>query len=107
MENFIEVTKCNEKCLINVNSILCVAPITKNDENIISEITNSEETQELFDLFDLLGDDLKEKIAKEREEVENANTIIELAGFDKENNKALFVQETYDEIKNMIKDSLA
>lgn len=103
MKNFIEVTKCNEKCLINVNSILCVAPITKNDANIIEEMVNGEEMQELFDL---LGDDLKEKIAKEREEVENANTIIELAGFDKENNKALYVKETYDEIKYMIKGIL-
>ena len=103
MKNFIEVTKCNEKCLINVNSILCVTPITKNDENIITEMTNSEEMQELFDLLD---DDLKEKIANIEEEVQNANAIIELTGFDRENNKVLYVQETYDEIKNMIKESL-
>lgn len=103
MKNFIEVTKCNEKCLINVNNILCVTPITKNDKNIIAEKTNSKEMQELFDL---LGDDFKEKIVNIQEETQNTNTIIELAGFDKEHSKALFVKENYDQIKYMIRDSL-
>lgn len=103
MKNFIEVTKCDEKCLINVNNVLCVTPITKSDENIITEMTNSKGMQELFELF---GDALKEKVANIQEETQNANAIIELTGFDKENNKALFVKETYTEIKNMIKESL-
>lgn len=103
MKNFIEVTKCDEKCLINVNNILCVVPITENDKNIIAEKTNSKEMQELFDL---LGDDFKEKITNIQEETQNINTIIELTGFDKEHNKALFVKENYDQIKYMIRDSL-
>lgn len=103
MKNFIEVTKGNERCLINVSNILCVSPITKNDKNIIAEKTNSKEMQELFDL---LGDDFKEKIANIQEETQNTNTIIELAGFDKEHSKALFVKENYDQIKYMIRDSL-
>lgn len=104
MKNFIEVTKGDEKCLINVNNILCIAPITKSDENIITEMANSEGMQELFNLF---GDALKEKVANIQEETQNANTIIELTGFDKENNKALYVKETYAIIKNMIKEAFA
>lgn len=104
MKNFIEVTKCNEKCLININSILCVTPISKSDKNIITEMVNDKGMKTLFDLFE---DDLKEKVANIQEEAQNSNTIIELTGFDKENNKALYVKETYDIIKNMIKESLA
>lgn len=103
MKNFIEVTKGNERCLINVGNILCVSPITKSDKNIITEIVNDKGMKELFDLFD---DDLKEKIANMQEEAQNTNTIIEIAGFDKEHNKALFVKENYDQIKYMIRDSL-
>ena len=103
MKNFIEITKGDEKCLINVNNILCVTSITKSDENIISEMTNSEGMQELLELF---GDALKERVANIQEETQNANALIQIVGFDKEHNKAFFVKETYVEIKNMIKEAL-
>lgn len=103
MKNFIEVTKNDEKCLINVNNILCVTPMTKSDENTIKEMTDSEEMQALFDIF---GDALKEKVDNIREEMQNTNTLIQLVGFNKESNKVLYVDETYSEIKNMIKEAL-
>lgn len=106
MKNFIEVTKCDgndERLLINVNNILCITPITKSDENIIAEMTNSDGMQELFDL---IGNTFKEKVANIQKEIQSANAVIQLNGFDKEHSKVFYVKETYTEIKNMIKDSL-
>jgi len=103
MKNFIEVTKCDEKSLINVNNILRVIPMTKSDKDMITEITDSEEMQAFYNLF---GDTLKERITSIQDEAQNANAIIQLVGFNKECNKDLYVKETYNEIKNMIKEAL-
>lgn len=97
MINFIEVdgVEKGSKYAINVDHISKFYPVTECDKNFAEDYFNSEGLASLILFAD---DNLKEKMDKTKNDILNANCIIEIISLDKESN-VVCTPNTYEEVK--------
>lgn len=97
MKNFIEVNGVEEGSIyaINVNHISKFYPVKKVDKDFVEDYFNSKGLSSLILFAD---DNLKEKMDKTKNDILNANCIIEMVAIDKESN-VVCTPDTYEQVK--------